>query len=66
MFENTVAYRRVMKKKALMDALEKAKEENNEWKIRQLEGKIACFDKKYYPKVFWDGSRGTYRKPKGV
>ena len=64
MFENTVAYRRVMKKKALMDALEKAKEENNEWKIRQLEGKIACFDRKYYPNVLWDSSKGTYRKPK--
>lgn len=64
MFENTVAYRRVMKKKALMDALEKAKEENNEWKIRQLEGKIACFDRKYYPNVLWDSSKGTHRKPK--
>lgn len=64
MFENTVTYRRVMKKKALMDALEKAKEENNEWKIRQLEGKIACFDRKYYPNVLWDNSKGTYRKPK--
>ena len=66
MFENTVAYRRVMKKKALMDALEKAKEENNEWKIRRLEGKIACFDRKYYPNVLWDSSKGTYRKPKEV
>ena len=64
MFENTVTYRRVMKKKALMDALEKAKEENNEWKIRQLEGKIACFDRKYYPNVLCDSSKGTYRKPK--
>ena len=64
MFENTVAYRRVMKKKGLMDALEKAKEENNEWKIRQLEGKIACFDRKYYPNVLWDSYNGTYRKTK--
>ena len=64
MFENTVTYRRVMKKKALMDALEKAKKENNEWKIRRLEGKIACFDRKYYPNVLWDSSKGTYRKPK--
>ena len=64
MFENTVTYIRVMKKKALMDALEKAKEENNEWKIRQLEGKIACFDRKYYPNVLWDSSKGTYHKPK--
>ena len=64
MFENTVAYRRVMKKKALMDALEKAKGENNEWKIKQLEGKIACFDRKCYPNVLWDGSKGTYRKSK--
>ena len=21
-------------------------------------------DRKYYPKVFWDSSKGTYRKPK--
>ena len=64
MFENTVTYRRVMKKKTFMDALEKAKKENNEWKIRQLEGKIACFDRKYYPNVLWDSSKGIYRKPK--
>ena len=66
MFENTIAHKRILKKKALLDALAKASEEGNDWKVRQLEGKIACFDRKYYPKVFWDGSRGTYRKPKGL
>ena len=66
MFENTIAHRRISKKKALLDALAQASEEGNDWKVRQLEGKIACFDRKYYPKVFWDGSHGTYRKPKGA
>lgn len=63
MIENTIAYRRVLKKKNLLDALAKANEEGNEWKIKQLEGKIACFDRKYYPNVVWDSSKGTYRKP---
>ena len=64
MFENTIAYKRIMKRKLLTEAVEKAKEEGIDWKVRQLEGKIACFDRKYYPKVFWDSSKGTYRKPK--
>ena len=64
MFENTIAYKRMMKRKLLVEAVEKAKEEGIDWKIRQSEGKIACFDRKYYPKVFWDSSKSTYRKPK--
>ena len=52
MFENTIAHKRILKKKALLDALAQASEEGNDWKVRQLEGKIACFDRKYYPKVF--------------
>jgi len=62
MIENTVAYRRVLKKKNLLDALAKANEDGIDWKIKQLEGKIAYFDRKYYPKVFWDSSKGTYHK----
>ena len=66
MFENTIAHKRILKKKALLDALAQASEEGNDWKVRQLEGEIACFDRKYYPKVFWDSSKGTYRKPREV
>lgn len=66
MFENTKAYKRILKKKALLDALAKASEEGKDWKVRQLESKLTCFDRKYYPKVFWDSSKGTYRKPQGV
>ena len=64
MFENTIAYKRIMKRKLLAEAVEKAKEEGIDWKIRQSEGKLACFDGKYYPKVLWDSAKGTYRKPK--
>lgn len=64
MFENTIAYKRIMKRKLLAEAVEKAKEEGIDWKIRQSEGKLACFDRKYYPKVLWDNAKGTYRKPK--
>lgn len=64
MFEKTAAYRRILKKKKMLDELAKASEEGKDWKVRQLEGKIACFDRKYYPKVLWDSSKGTYRKPK--
>lgn len=62
MFGNTDAYKRIMKKKLLMDALEKAKEEGNEWKIRQAQGKLDCYNKKYYPNMIWDSNNGAYRK----
>ena len=64
MFENTIAYKRMMKRKPLVEAVEKAKEEGIDWKIRQSEDKLTCFDRKYYPKVLWDSAKGTYRKPK--
>ena len=66
MFENTIAYKRIMKRKLLAEAVEKAKEEGIDWKIRQSESRLACFDKKCYPKVLWDGTKGTYHKPKGA
>ena len=34
MFENTIAYKRIMKRKLLTEAVEKAKEEGIDWKIR--------------------------------
>ena len=37
MFGNTNAYKRIMKNKRLIDALEKAKEESNEWNIRHVQ-----------------------------
>lgn len=66
MFENTIAYKRMMKRKLLTEAVEKAKEEGIDWKIRQSESKLVYFDKKYYPKVLWDSAKGTYRKPKEI
>ena len=62
MFENTIAYKRIMKRKLLAESVEKAKEEGIDWKIRQSEGKLACFDRKYYPNILWDSTKGTYRK----
>ena len=64
MFENTIAYKRIMKRKLLAEAVEKAKEEGIDWKIRQSEGKLACFDRKYYPKILRARAKGTYHKPK--
>ena len=66
MFENTIAYKRIMKRKLLTEAVEKAKEEGIDWKIRQSESKLVCFDKKYYPNILWDSTKGTYRKPKEI
>lgn len=66
MFENTQAYKRSLKKEKLIAALEEAKANGNEWKIKQLESKLANFNMKNYPKKIWDGSRGTYVKPKEV
>lgn len=66
MFENTIAYKRIMKRKLLAESVEKAKEEGIDWKIRQSESRLACFDRKYYPKALWDGTKGTYHKPKGA
>lgn len=62
MFENTIAQKRLLRKKKLLDELEKAKNDNNEWKINQLEMKIKNFEKKYYPNVLWDSSKGSYVK----
>lgn len=64
MFENTIAYKRIMKRKLLAEAVEKAKEEGIDWKIKQSESKLACFDRKYYPNILWDSTKGTYHKPK--
>lgn len=65
MFEKTRAYKHTLKKNQLLNDLSKAKEDNNVWKINQLEGKIYCFNRKYYPNIFWDSSlKGTYRKSK--
>lgn len=66
MFENNIVQRRLMKRSSYMDELEKAKEENNDWKVRQLEGKLYEFNRKHYPKVFWNSSeKGTYKKLEG-
>lgn len=66
MFENTQAYKRSLKKEKLIAALEEAKANGNEWEIKQLEAKLANFNRKNYPKIFWDSSKGTYTKPKEV
>lgn len=35
--------------------------ETQEYKKRQLDTKIYEFNKKYFPKVLWDGKNGTFR-----
>lgn len=65
MFENNIVQKRLLKRKELMDNLEKAKEENNSWKVNQLESKLYEFNRKHYPKIFWNSSeKGTYIKLK--
>lgn len=67
MFENNRTEKRLLKRKSIMDELEKAKEEGITWKINQLEAKLYEFNRKYYPNVFWNSAeKGTYRKPKEV
>lgn len=62
MFENTVAYKRMLKKEKMTKALEEAKKSGNLWKVKQIESKLACFEKRYYPKKIWDSSLGACRK----
>lgn len=65
MFENNRVEKRLLKRKFIMDSLEKAKEEGISWKINQLESKLYEFNRKHYPNVFWNSAeKGTYRKPK--
>lgn len=64
MFENSLTYKRTMKRKAYMDALEQAKTDGKDWKVKQLESKLSIMNKKYFTTPFWDSSsKGTYRKP---
>lgn len=63
MFENNVVEKRLMKRKKIMDDLEKAKEEGNSWKMNQLENKLYEFNRKKYPKYLWKSfEAGTYKK----
>lgn len=63
MFGNTIAYRRMLKKDKLNKELTEAQENKNDWKIKQIEAKIAMFNIKNYPKLFWDSNqKGTYIK----
>ena len=67
MFGNNETERRLLKRKAIMDALDKAKEEGITWKINQLENKLYEFNRKYYPNIFWNSKeKGTYKKPEEV
>lgn len=63
MFENNLTQKKLLKRKSIMDDLEKAKKENIAWKINQLETKLYDFNLRKYPKVFWNSyEKGTYRK----
>lgn len=67
MFGNNETERRLLKRKAIMDALDKAKEKGITWKINQLESKLYEFNRKYYPNIFWNSKeKGTYKKPEEV
>lgn len=67
MFENNRTEKRLLKRKSIMDAIEKAKEEGITWKVNQLESKLYDFNRKYYPNIIWNSpEKGTYRKPKEV
>ena len=63
MFENNITQRRLLKRKSIMDEIEKAKEEQVMWKVNQLESKLYDLNQKYFPNVFWNSNeKGTYRK----
>ncbi len=65
MFENNIVSKRVLKKKQILDDLAKASEEKKDWKVKQLEGKLACLERKCYPKVVWESAKqGKYEKRK--
>lgn len=64
MFGNTIIHKRMMKKEALLQALEKAKEKGSDWEIKQAESKLALLERKNYPKTIWDSPKGTYKKTK--
>jgi negative regulator of genetic competence, sporulation and motility len=67
MFGNNETERRLLKRKSIMDALEKAKEEGITWKVNQLETKLYEFNRKYYPNILWNSAeKGTYKKSKEV
>ena len=63
MFGNNIVQRRLMKRKLYTDELEQAQKDGNDWKARQLEGKIYDFNRKHYPNIFWNSAeKGTYKK----
>lgn len=63
MIENTIAYKRTLKKENLLKQLEDAKKSNKDGLVRQLESKIALLERKWHPTVFWDSyNKGAYRK----
>ena len=65
MFENNIVQKRLLKRKQIMDDLEKAKNDGIDWKVRQLESKLYMFNRKHYPNVFWNSAeKGTYRNQK--
>lgn len=65
MFENNRAEVKLLKKQKIMDAIDIAKKEGKEWKVKQLESKLYIFNKKNYPNILWNSSeKGTYKKPK--
>lgn len=39
-------------------------EEATGYKRKQVKYKLINFERVYFPKVFWGGKKGTYRKPK--
>ena len=67
MFGNNETERRLLKRKEIMDALERAKKEGITWKVNQLESKLYKFNREYYPNIFWNSKeKGTYKKPEEV
>lgn len=62
MFDNTLAYKRMLKKQHYQDEIKKAQEDGKDWKVKQLESKLKMFERKYYPDIYYPNIFDTIKK----
>ncbi len=56
--------RGLIKRKGILDKLNKAKEKGETWKVNQLQNRLDILDKKKTPTIIWDSSKGTFKRTK--
>lgn len=62
MFDNTLTYKRMLKKQYYQDEIKKAQEDGKDWKVKQLESKLKMFERKYYPNIYYPNIYDTFKK----